>query len=348
MKLAITICATKSYQYALEAQARCLQANLAAFPELEAHLILVTDESPVAEYLSFCCSLFGDRVQVHHVSLRVQDGQKNYQSGAQLLIAQMRTAAFTKAIALGVDYCWSLDSDVLPPSNALACMLQVLDFDGGYYGIATCPYPSQGGGGFLFGRGTITKQIAEDVYEDEREIPDDLNTQIKEHREKLSALAPGTPPDEEWRKEMKRLEDEVKQCKPRGNVFELNSKRWRLRGWGDAAYPALGRGAIVPTDWCGFGCTLMSREALLRADFTGYEGQGTEDLFICWHCWYPAGLRLAAIPHCLCHHVIRNRPPKPDGYTLCYAHHETEGECVGHIRLRHKPWYSMRPGEAPI
>ncbi|MGC3991668.1 MAG: hypothetical protein QM796_18655 [Chthoniobacteraceae bacterium] len=216
MKLAITICATKSYQYALEVQARCIQANLAALPECEAHLILVTDQSPVAEYLQCCRELFGEAVKVYHVALPLQDGQTNYQTGAQLLIAQMRTAAFTKAIGLGADACWSLDSDVLPPPNALECMLQVLAFDRGYYGIATCPYPSQGGGGFLFGRGTIHKQIAEDIYEDEREIPPELAAQLKAHREKLT----GPHPDENWRQEMKRLEDEVKQCKPHGQGWK--------------------------------------------------------------------------------------------------------------------------------
>jgi hypothetical protein len=51
-----------------------------------------------------------------------------------------------------------------------------------------------------------------------------------------------------------------------------------------------------------------------------------------------------AIPHCLCDHVIRN-PGKPGQYIHLQCYHEPDGEYVGHIRLRHKPWYSFDPGE---
>jgi len=40
------------------------------------------------------------------------------------------------------------------------------------------------------------------------------------------------------------------------------------------------------------------------AIFDGYDGRGTEDLYVCFHRWYPAGLRIGAIPHSLCDHVI--------------------------------------------
>lgn len=330
MDLAIIICATKSYQYALESQARLIQANLASFTG-SAALILVTDKNPVERLLERFRELLGDFVSVHHVPLHL-DEHPNYKEAAQLVIATMRTAGFCKARALKAQQVWSLDSDVLPPSNALRCMQQALAFDDGFYGVATCPYPSQGGGGFLFGRGTIYRQIADDVTEDERVIPDELLQELKDHRD---SQPKDKQPDKAWIERMQQLEERVRQCPPKGNVWELNAKGWKKRGWGDMAYPAIGKGCIVPSDWCGFGCTLLSSRALAVADFTGYEGHGTEDLHICWNCWYPAGIKIAALPHCLSHHVIRN---KDKTYSLCYAYHETEGEAVGHIRMKQKPW----------
>jgi hypothetical protein len=330
MSLAIVICATVNYQYALKEQARLIQANVADLDS--GHLILVTDESTVAEYLNLYADLLGNTWTIHHIPLEVKESE-NYKELAQLTIARMRTAGFSRARALRVNQVWSLDSDVLPASNALNCMRHMLEFDGGYYGVSTCPYPSQGGGGFLFGRGTIYNQIAPDVYEDEREIPVELETELKEHRAKLPK---NQKPSDEWLDEMRRLDEKVKQYPPKGNVFELNAKGWRKRGWGEMAYPAIGKGAIVPSDWCGFGCTLLGKQALALADFTGYEGKGTEDLFVCWNCWYPNGIKISALPHCLSHHVIRKKDKS--GYTLCYAYHETEGECVGHIRMKQKPW----------
>lgn len=337
--IAITICATKSYQYALTAQARSIQANIS---HLETgHLILVTDENPVAGILELYSDLLPGW-QIHHIPLPLIDGHKNYKESAQLCISQMRSAAFSKARALKVDLCWSLDSDVLPPPNALRCMEQMLAFDGGYYGVATCPYASQGGSGFLFGRGTPQHQICEDVYEDERVIPKDLEKRLKSHRAKID---PNGEPSKDWLKIAEKLNEEIKQCPPKDNVFALNAEGWRKRGWGEQAFPAIGKGAVVPTDWCGFGCTLLSKKALDLADFIGYEGKGTEDLFVVWRKWFPNGIRIAAIPHVLCHHVIRN---KDKTYTLCYAYHETEGEFVGHIRLKHLPFYSHDAGEEAI
>jgi hypothetical protein len=40
--------------------------------------------------------------------------------------------------------------------------------------VAACPYPSQGGGDFLCGRGTSRNPILPDFDEAEKDIPDDL------------------------------------------------------------------------------------------------------------------------------------------------------------------------------
>ena len=45
----------------------------------------------------------------------------------------------------------------------------------------------------------------------------------------------------------------------------------RLDGSG---VPGHWRGSVVPTDWCGFGCTLMNKRALTAAHFDGYDGRG--------------------------------------------------------------------------
>jgi hypothetical protein len=112
----------------------------------------------------------------------------------------------------------------------------------------------------------------------------------------------------------------------------------------DFAYPGIGYGAIVPSDWCGLGCTLLSKRALAHADFTGYEGKGTQDLFLCWSRWYPAGLKIACVPHIACDH-IKHRPPEApkDAPPIIHyrAYHETEGECRGHLRTRQQPFISV-------
>jgi len=108
----------------------------------------------------------------------------------------------------------------------------------------------------------------------------------------------------------------------------------------ELAYPGIGRGAILPTDWVGLGCTLMSRAALALANFEGYALKGTQDLFLCWERWHPAGLRLAVVPHILCHHVKRDRN-KPDELIFWRAYHETAGEFIGHPRVRREPFHDF-------
>jgi hypothetical protein len=226
-------------------------------------------------------------------------------------------------------------------------MMQMLEFDDGYYSISTCPYPSQGGGGYLGGRGTPFNHILPNYYEDEVQMPEEMAKELKENRDKLKELAENKAPDSEMepiRKHLSELDRKIRDLPPKENVFGLNAKQWKRRGWFDNAYPALGKGAVLPSDWCGFGCTLMNKRALNFAHFDGYSGGGTEDLYIVWARWYPQGLRINVIPHCPCDHVIRN-PGNPDYYVLQHAHHETEGECAGHMRIASRPFYSHEDGE---
>lgn len=342
--IAITICATRSYVYAIIAQARRIQACIQN--ETNVAVILVGDDSPeIAKAKELYEQILPNGCSVTLLLGQYEDGHKNYKNAAQLVIAQMRSRAFDRARQLNVDLCWSLDSDVLPPPNALRCMKQMLEFDDGLYSISTCPYPSQGGGDFLGGRGTPEHPILPDFYDDERSIPLVLKKKMKRHQDRLKELK--GQPDKAWLDEREKISEEVKKTAPIGNVFYCNSKKYRRRGWMSAAYPAIGQGAILPSDWCGFGCTLMNRRALSLAQFDGYDGAGTEDLYVVWKRWQPAGLRINVIPHCPCDHVIRDPNAKDKKkFILCRAFHEyRDPECAGHLRIEHRPWYQQTEGE---
>lgn len=343
--IAITICATRSYTYALIAQARKVTAAIEREPE--GVVILVGDNSPqIKKAQEFYKEVLPDKWKVELVTGKFEDGLKNYQHPAQLVIARMRSIGFDRARQLGVDLCWSIDSDVLPQPNALRVMKQMLEFDDGYYSVSTCPYPSQGGGGFLGGRGTPERPILPDFYDDEREIPKDLKKKLDQHQAHAKKFN-GRPPNDKWIKQYHELSKTVQQCKPIGNVFFCNSKGFRRRGWMQAAYPEIGVGSIVPTDWCGMGCTLMNKRALSLAQFDGYDGGGTEDLYIVWKRWYRANpvIRINVIPHAPCDHVIRDSKQKGK-FILCQSFHESKDqECIGHLRIEPRPWYQQLDGE---
>lgn len=337
MKLVVTICATKSYCYAMKSLARRVAANVASISlgdDARPSLVIVGDKSKETQQ---AVDYFGELLPAGwEVGLIAKDDlgeHKNYKERAQMVIAKMRSYAFAAARKLKADYCWSLDSDVLPPANALECSIQMLKFSGGYYGVSTCPYPNNG---MIGGRGEPHNGICPNFYDDEKEIPAKLAKDL----EKARAAAKQKPAVKIRQTRLAALEKKLKDLPPKGNVFKLNAERWRKRGWLDYAYPAIGRGSVVPIEWCGFGCTLMNRKALEHAHFEGYDGKGTEDLFICWRRWYPEGIKINCITHCLCDHVIHEKKKGGDAakYTHIQSYHETEGEYAGHIRTRQTDW----------
>lgn len=337
--IAITVCATKSYCYAAFAQARRVQAAIAHLAE--GVVILVGDASNEFErMIETWKQVLPQGWSVEAIKIAGLEEHVNYKPNAQLVIAQMRTAAFTRARQLRVTQCWSLDSEVLPQEDALVCMQDMLHFARSYYSVATCPYPSQGGSGlFLGGRGTPQRPICPDVYEDERTLPEELVKDLQEHR----SIPPG---GEGWMERERELRKRVDQCPPLGTVWALNDRRYRMRGWMNYAYPGIGRGSVVPSDWCGFGCTLMNQHALALAQFDGYGGEGTEDLYIVWKRWFRAGLRICVITHSPADHVVRKK--NADGTKLIQlqqTYHEWFGEYVGHLRIEDRPWYQGEPGE---
>ncbi|OPZ54898.1 MAG: hypothetical protein BWY91_01389 [bacterium ADurb.BinA028] len=340
MPFVVTICATASYTYAMLTQARRVCANIstAGIHPKDVVIILVGDNSAA---LKRVLDAYKDHIPLAtHIHIPVvygPDNATNYKEEAQLLIAKMREAAHAAARALNAEQCWSLDSDVLPPANALRCMRTMLEFDNGFYSVSTCPYPNTA---FLGGFGTPEHPIAEDFLPHERKLPPELKAEFDANEAESKALT--EPPSPEQLARWDATNKKIRECPPDGTIWDVIAKHgWRRRGWLDNAYPGIGRGAVVPSDWCGFGCTLMNREALALADFAGYEGHGTEDLFVCWHRWHPAGLRINVITHCPCDHVIWDR--KKEGgdatkYNHIVAYHEQRGEARGHLRTRSVPW----------
>lgn len=337
--LAVTICATKSYTYAMLSQANRVAINLRNGWRDKFVIILSGDKSSQLEAVRRkYVELLGPE-SIVLLNAGSENSGDNYKEEAQRLIARLRDAAFTEARRLGATFCWSLDSDTLPPHNALRCMVNTLEFDDGYYSVATCPYPNTA---FLGGFGTPHNHIAEDFLPHERQLPDQLKAELKANEaegKRLFEEKKEVPP--EMRQKWDATNKKIKECPPDGNIWQVIAKHgWRRRGWLDNAYPAIGLGAVVPSDWCGFGCTLLNKQALDLAYFDGYEGKGTEDLFICWKRWHPAGLKLNVIPHCPCDHVIWEKKKGGDKakYTLLHVYHEEVGECRGHLRQRPIPW----------
>ena len=352
-KLAIVCCATEAYTFAMLPQSRRVAANLLSIGPMEEWenrvlFVLVGDESPACKAIGEQYRKLG--IPFRLIPLKKGHSEKKYKENgdgmkenACLKISQMRTLAHDAARAFDAEYCWSLDSDVLPPDNALRCSLSMLEFDAGYYSISTCPYPSNGGGGYLGGRGTPQTPICPDFYEDEKDIPPDLQHRMDVHHSRRPGL--GNPPPLDWIAEDQAIASALKKCPPRGNVYAMNALRWRKRGWLDNAFPAVGRGAVLPSDWCGFGCTLMNRRALALATFEGYDGRGTEDLYVVWKRWYPAGLRINVITHCPCDHVITDRFNSATKWVYQRGFHEVGGEFDGHLRIESRPWYAATDGE---
>ena len=331
MKLTIYTAATAGYTHALEAQARRVCHAIGLDHRCWDATMLIVSDAP--DEIEAAVGVYRDAgIEVEVLTPR-RTGGENYKTDAQLLIAECRQLASTRAMALEADRCWSLDSDVLPPVNSLRAMEDMLGFDGGWYGVSFCPYPSQGGGSFLGGHGTPHNPILPDFGEDEKDIPKEILDRRKAVQKALKTAEDKQPLFDE----LHEIEKQIREIPPNMNVFSANGKKWRKRGWFDFAYPAIGRGAIVPVDWIGFGCTLMTRQALALCDFAGYDGRGTEDLFICFRRWHPAGIRIACIPHCPCDHIIRDKE-NPGKHIHIATGHADDPEFLGHLRQWRLPW----------
>jgi hypothetical protein len=335
--LAITISATKGYLFAWESCV--LKLAVAASHIEQCNFIFSTDNSQeTVKAFELSKEILPDSwtftILKHPIS---DDTSENYKIPAQLRIAQLQGYGFVEARKLKSDFCLNLESDVLIRPDAIRMLiwaLQMPQSDGSpYYDIAMATYPN---GLFLGGFGSPQHPIAQDFLPNERKLPEELAKRLKEREDETKKFT--APPDVAWMEEGQKLHEELQKCPPIADVWELNSKgKYRQRGWLDFAYPGIGKGALVPTDWVGLGCTLLSKKALALADFSGYDGKGTQDLFLCWKRWHPAGLRMCVSTHTPCDHV---KPVRDEGnirtgkYTHFQAFHEQIGEATGHLRCQ--------------
>jgi hypothetical protein len=359
MKLGIYTVATLNHSYALKAQARALQSACMYAGIDDLVVVLVTAEDDFFEEVKKEYENLFEKAKIILIKREEFfdcDKRKKYKNEVQLMISQMRTLATNKLISENCDRVLSMDSDVLPKHNSIQCMMDMLDFDKGYYDVVQCPYPSQGGGAFLGGRGTKARPILEDFSIEERKIPKKIKKERTKLIEELESFFERLNSNQEPRtkeisdkidsmqKNIRDLEAEMSKYPPKANVFTLNGKQWKKRGWFDYAYPAIGKGSIVPVDWVGFGCTMMSRKAASLCDWSGYDGGGTEDLYIIWHRWHQYDIKIANIAHCPSDHIVRDRGDKYK-YIHVQTYHEENGEHEGHLRQSAKPWYAQDVGE---
>ena len=331
--IAIAVAATRSYMHALP---QCVRSIAVAAAHLEtAHFIFATDESEesVKAEEMIKAELPPDWKITTFRLAGMDDDAKDYKHAAQLRIAALQGRAFHFAkVKLKAEMLWSVESDNIVPPHALRMLEWTLAMpreDGSpFYEVAAATYPN---GLFLGGFGTPQNPIAEDFLPHERKLKPRLKTCLDACEARLKSGG-----GEREIKRMGRLRERVKKSPPDGNIWEVTAKHgWRKRGWMDYAYPGIGEGAVVPSDWCGLGCTLIGKRALSLADFSGYDGGGTQDLFLCWHRWHPAAVRIACVPHVVCDHVKR----QPDGSIVhLRAYHEQAAEFRGHLRVRNQPW----------
>jgi hypothetical protein len=367
--IAIATYATKSYLFAWKQFLTRIVA--AASYKEDVCFIFATDSSEESKIAYEDAKiLLPSKWEKISINLNIEDELKEkYKEESQFLIASLQSAAFNYAKKIKAKMLWSVESDTLVPPDALRISEWALNMpqaDGQpYYDVAACTYFN---GLFLGGFGTPNTQINEDFLPEERILPErfkklykkceekiaDIETKLKEaiinknndQTDKDSNLLKLNYLLEKEGKRFNRLRTKIKKYPPDGNIWEIIAKNgWRRRGWLDFAYPGIGKGAIVPSDWCGFGCTLMSEKALLLADFDGYQGKGTQDLFVCWNKWYPAGVKIACIPHVACDHVKINNDKENEKsiendikYIYHKGYHETEGECKNHLRVKSQEW----------
>jgi hypothetical protein len=364
MKKILTIVSyyTEGYTYALKTQAKRVASSISQLnlDDYEFHYVACTDSHPATDiiYEEFKEILTNANLgfQFHRIPFKFSSAKDHipYKEESQLMIAQMTQAVFEKARTLKSDYVWMIEADVLPAINTISCLLDVVNFDGGYYGIAFSPYTSNGGGSFLGGFGSPTNHIYKDFLTSERKLTSDIEKQLKKFdAEEKEFIKKKEKPSEDWIKRKVALEKKIDECPPSGNIWELNAKNgWRRRGWLDFCYPAISKGMIVPVDWCGTGNTLLTKKALEVSHMDGYPGQGTQDLFLIWHRWNPAGIKIGLTTQALADHVCRikfdpsNRDSKRgDKIVHIVAYYETQGEAAGHIRWKAMPWNSSELGE---
>lgn len=333
--ITIATFATKSYCQILPHV--CRRISAAALHHKEVLFVLAgdSDKATCDAFKKGCDMLPKEWEKIHlKVTQEAEQGDNKYNKAATVSIAVMQGAAFDLARQRNSDLFWSVESDILVPADALTTSEWVLQMPNNYYDIAFVTYAN---GSFLGGRGEPRSPIYEDCSIEERQLPEELQSRFDEIQKEGKELEEKKElPSKEWSEKRDKIFEEIRKCPPKGNVWELNAKYgWKKRGWLDWAYPAIGRGCVVPTDWVGMGCTLLSKRALACASFEGYDGSGTQDLYLSYHRWHSNNLRMAVITHTLCDHV---KPNDKGEMTHYRAFHEQYGDSQGHLRMQAQPW----------
>jgi len=331
MKIAVITAATKSYSYALRGSIMAVKRALAGH---EYTHFLATDKSGVAKAIAETTD-----APVRIVEVPVDDSKVKYKQESQMLISTLQQACLDAALQMDADLCWSVESDIIVHQNSFPSLRWVLNCPEPRYDIAVSTYFN---GSFLCGRGTPYRQICEDFADEERDIPEELREKIAKKRSEFSEFKESHP--SEMVAEMQALEKQARECPPRGNVFEMNAKKWRRRGWLENAYPGASvYGAVLPTDWCGMGCTLLSKKALKASNFDGYEGHGTQDLHLVWSKWYPAGMRIGLNVSVPAIHV-----KKADSEIIAWTpYFSADEETCGHLRVARREYRESYPQPLP-
>jgi hypothetical protein len=327
-KIAVILPCTDNYAYAIE---ECVTAISASLKTLEADLYICTNKT--GNVISKVRSLPKMRnLNIHEIQNDVGDHKKPYKTESQITIARLIGSGLDTARDRDYEYCWIVESDVIVHPDALDCLIWAQKYPSSpKYDVTVATYYN---GSFLCGRGTPYNHIAEDYLPCEKIGGIELSKKIKTMSKKLNAYAlKRKNPPKELIAEMDGLHQKLKQCRPKANVFALNAKKWRKRGWLDQAYAGSAvQGAVLPTDWCGNGCTLLSKKALAISNFIGYAGRGTQDLFLCWNKWYPAGIKIGLVVGVPAYHVKKD----PQGNLFAWEPYfvpECE-ETAGHLRVR--------------
>lgn len=344
-KVAIVLPCTTAYSYAIE---ECVTAISVALKGRSADLYLCTDKSSSVMGKIKTLPRLGN-LSVKEVAIDVCDaGVIPYKEKAQITIAKLLGAGFDMAREGNYDLCWIVESDVIVHPDSLDSLIWALNYPASPRYEVTCS--TYFNGSFLCGRGTPFNHIAEDYLPSEKIGGGELSKKIKEMAKKLNGYASKRKdPPKEMLKEMDELHKKLKDCPPKANVFALNAKKWRKRGWLDQAYAGSAvQGAVLPTDWCGNGCTLLSKKALMLSNFIGYAGQGTQDLFLCWNKWNPAGIKIGLVVGVPAYHVKKD--PKGNMFAWePYFMPDCE-ETSGHLRVRQIPFikYNSIPQDEPL
>jgi len=338
VKTAVLTAATKSYAYAMPDCAAAIARSIRGCGG-EFIWIIATDKAETVSEAVKVSESFGLKTKVIETGVVEQESRKKYKEQSQVLIAGLQQACMDEAIRNDADIYFSVESDVIihPDSYRglkwlLECPMESHRFD-----VAAATYFN---GSFLCGRGTPRNHICEDFEESERNLPKKLFKDLQGTREEISKHEKTGEIPKEILERLGALREEIKKCPPKGNVFSLNSKKWRKRGWLDAAYPgAACLGAVLPTDWCGLGCTMWGRDVMRITDFCGYEGMGTQDLYLVWNKWHPAGKRIGCLVSTPGIHV----KPEGDGFIMWEPFFVPNGEeTSGHIRIRKRNYQSYQ------